>query len=98
MILCVHLHREMTEIIEGQVVEFEMSKPADGVGPKSGKLKLKTMKMENTYELGCKMIDALIIGKVLLFFNILILATKQNKHYRNQTTTTTIKCGNDNYN
>lgn len=51
--------KEETEIIEGEVVEIQIQRPADGVGPKQGKLTLKTTDMDGLYELSGKMIDAL---------------------------------------
>merc|ERR1719409_2211920 len=54
--------KEETEIIEGEVVEIEIERPAAaaavGAG-KTGKLTLKTTEMETVYDLGQKMIDAL---------------------------------------
>eukprot|EP01125_Pyxidicula_operculata_P013672 TRINITY_DN4541_c0_g1_i1.p2 TRINITY_DN4541_c0_g1~~TRINITY_DN4541_c0_g1_i1.p2 ORF type:complete len:451 (+),score=124.15 TRINITY_DN4541_c0_g1_i1:1438-2790(+) len=56
--------KEDTEIIEGEVVEIVLERPANGVGPKVGKLTLKTTDMETIYDLGQKMIDALIKEKI----------------------------------
>jgi len=50
---------EETEIIEGEVVEIEVDRPADGGGAKVGKLTLKTTEMETMYDLGEKMIASL---------------------------------------
>ena len=50
---------EETEIIEGEVVEIEVDRPADGGGAKVGKLTLKTTEMETVYDLGEKMIASL---------------------------------------
>lgn len=56
---------EETEIIEGEVVEIQMDKPATGVsGNKIGKITMKTTEMETIYELGTKMIESLIKEKV----------------------------------
>ncbi len=55
---------EETEIIEGEVIEIQIDRPADGSGAKSGKLTLKTTDMETVYDLGQKMIDALQKEKV----------------------------------
>jgi len=54
--------KEETEIIEGEVVEIEIDRPATGAAAgagKTGKLTLKTTEMETVYDLGQKMIDAL---------------------------------------
>lgn len=61
---CIVLCREETEIIEGEVVEIQVERPATGVGAKIGKLTLKTTEMETIYDLGSKMIDALTKEKV----------------------------------
>ncbi|KAJ1679128.1 RuvB-like protein 2 [Spiromyces aspiralis] len=58
--------KEETEIIEGEVVEIQIDRSsATGVGPKSGKMTLKTTDMETIYDLGQKMIDALGREKVM---------------------------------
>merc|ERR1712023_395907 len=52
--------KEETEIIEGEVVEIEIDRPAtSGAAAKTGKLTLKTTEMETIYDLGQKMIDSL---------------------------------------
>eukprot|EP01086_Lenisia_limosa_P008781 TRINITY_DN3103_c0_g1_i2.p1 TRINITY_DN3103_c0_g1~~TRINITY_DN3103_c0_g1_i2.p1 ORF type:complete len:469 (+),score=166.10 TRINITY_DN3103_c0_g1_i2:74-1480(+) len=56
--------REETEIIEGEVVEIEVSRPADGKGGKVGKITMKTTDMETVYDLGTKMIDAIQKEKI----------------------------------
>lgn len=56
--------KEDTEIIEGEVVEVQIDRPASGVGQRMGKLTIKTTEMETTYELGQKMIDSLVKDKV----------------------------------
>jgi len=56
--------KEETEIIEGEVVEIQIDKPATGSGSKVGKLTMKTADMETMYDLGQKMIDALVKEKV----------------------------------
>ncbi|XP_066999073.2 ruvB-like 2 [Anabrus simplex] len=56
--------KEETEIIEGEVVEIQVDRPATGVGAKVGKLTLKTTEMETMYDLGTKMIEALMKEKV----------------------------------
>jgi len=58
--------KEETEIIEGEVVEIEIDRPAGGTGvaPKTGKLTLKTTEMETVYDLGQKMIESLEKEKI----------------------------------
>ncbi|KAK3283844.1 RuvB-like 2 [Cymbomonas tetramitiformis] len=57
--------KEETEIIEGEVVEIEIDKPAtQGAAAKTGKLTLKTTEMETIYDLGTKMIESLTKEKV----------------------------------
>jgi len=55
--------KEETEIIEGEVVEVQIDRPATGTGTKVGKLTLKTTDMETVYDLGNKMIESLIKEK-----------------------------------
>merc|ERR1711970_525459 len=57
--------KEETEIIEGEVVEIQIDRPATGTGAKVGKLTLKTTEMETIYDLGQKMIDSLTKEKVV---------------------------------
>jgi len=57
--------KEETEIIEGEVVELQIDRPASGAGTKTGKLTLKTTDMETVYDLGQKLIDALAKEKVM---------------------------------
>lgn len=61
----VYSFREETEIIEGEVVEVQVDRPATGVGTKVGKLTLKTTEMETIYDLGGKMIECIMKEKVL---------------------------------
>ncbi|KAK6923943.1 TIP49, P-loop domain [Dillenia turbinata] len=57
--------KEETEIIEGEVIEVSIDRPAvAGAASKSGKLTLKTTEMETVYDLGVKMIEALGKEKV----------------------------------
>uniref|UniRef100_A0A8C0B800 RuvB-like helicase n=1 Tax=Buteo japonicus TaxID=224669 RepID=A0A8C0B800_9AVES len=56
--------KEETEIIEGEVVEIQIDRPATGTGTKVGKLTLKTTEMETIYDLGTKMIESLTKEKV----------------------------------
>lgn len=46
--------KEETEIIEGEVVEIQIDRPATGTGAKIGKLTLRTTDMETIYDLGQK--------------------------------------------
>lgn len=64
MLFCLFFFREETEIIEGEVVEVQVDRPATGVGVKIGKLTLKTTEMETIYDLGNKMIESLMKEKV----------------------------------
>lgn len=56
--------REETDMLEGEVVEIQIDRPASGNGLKIGKLTLKTTDMESIYDLGEKMIDGLTKQKV----------------------------------
>ncbi|KAK8399614.1 hypothetical protein O3P69_003576 [Scylla paramamosain] len=56
--------KEETEIIEGEVVEVQIDRPATGTGAKVGKLTLKTTEMETIYDLGNKLIESLTKEKV----------------------------------
>lgn len=56
--------KEETEIIEGEVVEVEIDRPAAGGQAKTGRLTLKTTEMETVYDLGQKMIESLEKEKV----------------------------------
>ncbi|XP_064601512.1 ruvB-like 2 isoform X2 [Liolophura sinensis] len=56
--------KEEAEIIEGEVVEVQIDRPATGTGAKVGKLTLKTTEMETVYDLGQKMIESLTKEKV----------------------------------
>ena len=56
--------REETEIIEGEVVEVQIDRPASGTGGKVGKITLKTTEMETIYDLGTKIIEPIIKEKV----------------------------------
>ncbi|KAK7925442.1 hypothetical protein WMY93_007752 [Mugilogobius chulae] len=56
--------KEETEIIEGEVVEIQIDRPATGTGAKVGKLTLKTTEMETIYDLGNKMIESLSKEKI----------------------------------
>ncbi|CAN8264183.1 unnamed protein product [Cochlearia groenlandica] len=57
--------KEETEVIEGEVVEVQIDRPASsGVASKSGKVTMKTTDMETVYDMGAKMIEALNKEKV----------------------------------
>ncbi|XP_065172108.1 ruvB-like 2 [Atheta coriaria] len=56
--------KEESEIIEGEVIEVQIERPATGEGNKVGKLILKTTDMETVYDLGGKMIDSILKEKV----------------------------------
>ncbi|XP_010536617.1 PREDICTED: ruvB-like 2 [Tarenaya hassleriana] len=57
--------KEETEVIEGEVVEVQIDRPASsGAASKTGKLTMKTTDMETVYDLGAKMIEALNKEKV----------------------------------
>lgn len=46
-------------------MEIQIEKAATGMGEKVGKMTMKTTDMESSYDLGQKMIDALIKEKVI---------------------------------
>merc|ERR1719287_228127 len=56
--------REEAEIIEGEVVELEIERPADGSAAKWGKMTLKSTEMETVYDLGSKMIETIQKEKI----------------------------------
>lgn len=57
--------KEETEIIEGEVVEIQIDRPATaGAAAKTGKLTLKTTDMETVYDMGAKMVDMMVREKV----------------------------------
>ncbi|KAJ6993271.1 ruvB-like 2 [Populus alba x Populus x berolinensis] len=57
--------KEETEVIEGEVVEIQIDRPAvAGAALKTGKLTMKTTEMEGVYDLGAKMIESLGKEKV----------------------------------
>ena len=57
--------REETEIIEGEVVEVTIERPATGAGAKAGRLTLKTTEMETVYDLGGKMIESILKENII---------------------------------
>lgn len=56
--------KEETEIIEGEVVEIQIDRPASGTGLKVGKVTLKTTEMETNYDLGNKIIECFLKDKI----------------------------------
>ena len=56
--------KEETEIIEGEVVEIQIDRPATGSGQKVGKVTLKTTEMETNYDLGNKIIECFMKEKI----------------------------------
>lgn len=56
--------KEETEIIEGEVVEIQIDRPATGTGQKVGKVTLKTTEMETNYDLGNKIIECIMKEKI----------------------------------
>ena len=61
-------------MIEGEVVEVQIDRPATGTGAKVGKLTLKTTEMETVYDLGSKMIGI----ELMLKFNLISLLNVQS--------------------
>ena len=57
--------KEEAEILEGEVVEIEVERPATGSGQKIGKLTIKTTDMETVYDLGQKMIEQITKEKII---------------------------------
>ena len=57
--------KEEAEVIEGEVVELQIDRPATaGAAAKTGRLTMKTTDMETVYDLGVKMIDAVVRERV----------------------------------
>jgi len=56
--------KEDTEVIEGEVVELQIDRPATGTGAKTGKVVLKTTEMETVFDLGQKMIESMLKEKI----------------------------------
>merc|ERR1719361_306366 len=56
--------KEEAEILEGEVVEIEIERPATGSGQKVGRLTIKTTDMETVYDLGQKMIEQIQKEKI----------------------------------
>jgi RuvB-like protein 2 len=51
-------------VLQGEVVHVEVDRPVSGLGPKVGKLTLKTVDMEAIYDVGSKMVESLIKDRV----------------------------------
>ena len=60
--------KEEAEILEGEVVEIEVERPATGTGQKIGRMTIKTTDMETVYDLGQKMIEQIQKGLVEYIF------------------------------
>lgn len=56
--------KEEAEVIEGEVVELQIDRPASGSTARVGKLTMKTTDMETIYDLGAKMIESLVKEKI----------------------------------
>ena len=72
--------REETEIIEGEVVEVTIERPATTSGAKAGRLTLKTTEMETVYDLGGKMIESVIKENIIAGYEVAFFC--QGKMYR----------------
>ncbi|CAL2040165.1 CBN-RUVB-2 protein [Caenorhabditis brenneri] len=57
--------KEETEVLEGEVISLEVDRPSNGLGPKVGKLTMRTTDMETIYDLGSKMVDACIKEQII---------------------------------
>ncbi|GMT32995.1 hypothetical protein PFISCL1PPCAC_24292, partial [Pristionchus fissidentatus] len=55
---------EESEVLEGEVVSIEIDRPASGVGPKVGKMTLKTTDMEAIYDVGAKMSESCVKERI----------------------------------
>ena len=60
--------KEEAEILEGEVVEIEVERPATGTGQKIGRMTIKTTDMETVYDLGQKMIEQIQKGLIYSVF------------------------------
>lgn len=60
------LVREETEIIQGEVVDITVDKPKTGQIQKRGRLTLKSTEMDAIYDIGEKMIELLMINKIVI--------------------------------
>lgn len=48
--------KEEADVIEGEVIELEIDRPAGGGGARAGQMTVKTTDMETMYDLGSNMI------------------------------------------
>lgn len=62
--------KEEAEILEGEVVEIEVERPATGTGQKIGRMTIKTTDMETVYDLGQKMIEQIQKGFIQISENV----------------------------
>ena len=62
--------KEEAEILEGEVVEIEVERPATGTGQKIGRMTIKTTDMETVYDLGQKMIEQIQKGWIRNIFMV----------------------------
>lgn len=62
--LCIFFFALPIKVLEGEVVQVEVDRPASGVGPKVGKLTLKTTDMEAVYDIGNKMVETVIKERI----------------------------------
>ena len=63
--------KEEAEILEGEVVEIEVERPATGTGQKIGRMTIKTTDMETVYDLGQKMIEQVQKGTWFVLLKII---------------------------
>lgn len=56
--------QSLFQVLEGEVVNIEIDRPATGGGAKVGRLTMKTTDMETIYDLGNKMIEACIKQRI----------------------------------
>lgn len=52
------------QVLEGEVVQIEIDRPASGIGSKIGKLTLKTTDMEAIFDIGNKMVESIIKERI----------------------------------
>ena len=74
--------KEEAEILEGEVVEIEVERPATGTGQKIGRMTIKTTDMETVYDLGQKMIEQIQKGLIQNIFMIFHAGFRKNHRWR----------------
>ena len=74
--------KEEAEILEGEVVEIEVERPATGTGQKIGRMTIKTTDMETVYDLGQKMIEQIQKGWVQNSFMVFHAGFRKNYRWR----------------